>query len=311
MTVYRGPLVDAHHHYWEPGEGRQPWLRPEARIPFRYGDYEAIKRDYLPPDLDRDAASAGVQLVGSVTMETEWDDDDPLGEIAHIESVHDRFGQPSAAIGRVRLDASDAIETLEAMAAHDIVRGVRHKPGQAPDAASAAIHATLMGDERWRTTYARLADVGLDFELQTAWWHLDEAAELAVRHPEVPLTINHTALPSDRSREGIEGWAAAIRRIARLEHVWIKISGIGVPGQPWTVDANREIVERTVETFGIERVMFASNFPVDSLCGSYADIMGGFAEIAGAWTHAEQVAAFAGNAIARYRLDVDPSVLEG
>lgn len=305
MSRYTGALVDAHHHFWEPAAGRQPWLRPEARIPFRYGDYEAIKRDYLPPDLVRDATAAGFRLVGSVTMETEWDDADPLGEIAHLEGVRERYGLPSAAIGRVRLDRPEAPQLIEAMAARPIVRGIRHKPGQT---ASPDDHGpTLLTDPGWRSGYAELARHGLGFELQTAWWHLDEAAELVRAFPDTAVTINHTGLPADRSPAAIEGWAAALGRIAWLPQVWLKLSGIGLPGRPWTVAANREIVERAVAAFGVPRVMFASNFPVDSLCGTYPEIMGGFAEITAGWSADEQYAAFAGNAIRRYRLTIQPT----
>ncbi|WP_144721568.1 amidohydrolase family protein [Agrococcus jejuensis] len=303
MSAYRGDLVDAHHHFWEPGDGRQPWLRPGVRIPFRYGDYDAIKRDYLPDDLRRDAASAGMRLVGCVTMETEWDDDDPLGEIDHIESVRQRFGLPSAAIGRVQLQRADAAATLEAMAQRSIVRGIRHKPGQTASPSDAG--TTLLSDAGWRAGYARLATLGLDFELQTAWWHLDEAMDLVRAHPDTRLTINHTALPADRSRAAIDDWAAAIGRIAALEQVWMKVSGIGVPGAAWTVDANREIVLRAIDAFGPDRILFASNFPVDSLAGSYADILGGFAEIVAEHAPHEQRAMFVDNAVRRYRLAPD------
>lgn len=308
MSRYTGPVVDAHHHFWEPAAGHQPWLRPDAAIPFRYGDYSAIKRDYLPPDLRRDAASADLRLVGSVTMETEWEESDPLGEIDHIEGVRDRYGLPDAAIGRVALDSEDAPELLERMAAREIVRGIRHKPGQAAAPAEAASQPTLMMNATWRKRYATLAALGLDFELQTAWWHLDEAVDLVEAHPEVQLTVNHTGLPSDRSREGIDAWASALGRIAGLPQVWLKISGIGLAGAPWTVEANREIVLRAVDAFGTSRVMMASNFPVDGLTGNYARIMGGFAEILSELDPAEQHAVFAGNAVRRYRLD--PGILD-
>lgn len=306
MSRYAGPIVDAHHHFWEPSKGRNPWLLPEARIPFRYGDYEAIKRDYLPPDLARD--SAGFRVVSTVTMETEWDLDDPIGEIDHIEGVHARFGLPDAAVAHAVLADPGVEGVLEQLAERSIVPAVRNKPGQTTDAASAASHPNLLSDPAWQRGYALLERHGLDFELQTAWWHLDAARELAARHPGIGVTINHAALPSDRSREGIAGWSAALRRIAELDNVWLKISGIGLEGVPWTAENNRDIVERAADAFGAERIMFASNFPVDGLTGSYADIMGGFLEITDGWSDAEQHAAFAGNAVRRYRLD--PSVLD-
>jgi predicted TIM-barrel fold metal-dependent hydrolase len=269
-------------------------------------DYDPIKRDYLPPDLLADAGP--LRVVSTVTMETEWDLDDPLGEIDHIEGVQRRYGLPDAAVAHAVLADPNVEDVLERLADRPIVRGVRNKPGQASTPERAAAEPTLMTDDRWRRGYARLAAHGLDFELQTAWWHLDEAVRLGRDFPDIAITINHTGLPADRSRQGIESWAAALARIAQLPHVWLKISGIGLPGVPWTVQTNREIVERAAETFGPDRIMFASNFPVDGLTGSYQDIMGGFLEIASSWSIDEQRKAFAENAVRRYRLD--PAVLE-
>ena len=55
MTHYEGPVVDAHQHFWDPSVNDYPWLRPEERRPFRYGNYNALKRRYLPPDYRKDA----------------------------------------------------------------------------------------------------------------------------------------------------------------------------------------------------------------------------------------------------------------
>jgi predicted TIM-barrel fold metal-dependent hydrolase len=306
MSRYDGPIVDAHQHFWEPSLGRIPWLRPDAHIAFRYGDYGPIKRDYLPPELLADACP--LRVVGTVSMETEWDRDDPLGEIDHIEGVRRRFGLPDAAVAHAVLADPNVEAVLEHLADRPIVRAVRNKPGQAAGPQRAAAGPTLMSDDQWRRGYALLPAYGLDFELQAAWWHLDEAVRLGRAFPDISITINHTGLPADRSREGLESWAASLARIAQLPHVWLKISGIGVRGVPWTVDANREIVERAASLFGPDRIMFASNFPVDGLTGSYQDIMGGFLEITLSWSPDEQRKAFAENAVRRYRLD--PVVLE-
>ncbi len=76
----------------------------------------------------------------------------------------------------------------------------------------------------------------------------------------------------------------------------MKISGLGQPGRAWTAEANRGIVLTTIELFGVERCMFASNFPVDSLCGSFADIFGGFEAIVADFPEAEKDALFRANA---------------
>jgi len=300
VTAYGGPIVDAHHHFWEPRLGHQPWLRPDAHIPFRYGDYESIKRDYLPPDLLRDAA--GFHLVGTVTMETEWNTDDPVGEMVYTEGVAERFGLPTAAVAHATLEDAGADVVLGELAAHPLVRAVRQKPGQAVSASAADRTTTLLGDPAWQRGFAALAEHGFDFELQTAWWQFDEAARLFERHPEVGVTVNHAGLPSDRSPDAMAGWRRALATMAKLPHVRIKISGIGLTDVPWTAAVNRPVVEYVADVFGPDRIMFASNFPVDSLVATYAEIYGGFVELSSSWSPAEQLAAFAGNAVRFYRL---------
>ncbi|GAA2025288.1 amidohydrolase family protein [Pseudokineococcus marinus] len=302
MSAYDGPVVDAHHHVWQPRLGRQPWLRPGAAIPFRYGDYEALKRDYMPDDLRADAEDAGVRLVGSVTMETEWEEDDPLGEMDWTAAVAAREGLPTAGVAHAVLDASGVDAVLGALADRPFVRGVRHKPGQAPSPARAAAEPTLMTSPVWRRGYARLAEHGLPFELQTAWWHLDEAVDLVRAHPGTPVVLNHAGLPADRSEEGLAGWEAALRRLAALEQVLVKISGIGRTDAPWTAEGNRRVVETCVDAFGPERTMLASNFPVDSLTATYAEVWGGFREITSGWSRDEQLDVFARTAVRHYRL---------
>ena len=141
---------------------------------------------------------------------------------------------------------------------------------------------------------------GLRFDLQTPWWHLGEAADLARGFPDQPIILNHTGLPADRSPDGIAGWKAAMTRLAQCPNVAVKISGLGQPGQEWTVEANRGIVLTTIELFGVARCMFASNFPVDSLCAGFDRIFSGFRRIVADFSAGEQRALFHDNAIRLY-----------
>lgn len=301
MSRYEGPIVDAHHHFWEPGLGKQPWLRPDAHIPFRYGDYDPIKRTYLPPDLMLDAA--GFNLVGTVTMETEWELDDSVGEMIYTQAIADKYGLPNAAVAHAQLADPDVAALLEQLAEFPLVQSVRNKPGQAPSPGLAASQPTLMMNGDWRRGYAALAKTSMHFDLQTAWWHMHEAEDLARSFPDQSLIINHCALPSDRSEEMLQAWEAEISRMAKYQNVYIKVSGIGLPDRPWTVAANRRIVEVIGDHFGAERMLFASNFPVDSLCASYKEIYNGFLEISKEWSESEQRAAFSETAIKLYRID--------
>jgi predicted TIM-barrel fold metal-dependent hydrolase len=131
---------------------------------------------------------------------------------------------------------------------------------------------------------------------------LPEAARLAADFPDTRIILNHTGLPADRSAEGIAGWKRAMEALASCPNVAVKISGLGQRGQPWTVAANRDIVLTTIDLFGVERCMFASNFPVDSLCATFPVIFGGFREIVGGFSTAEQQALFRDNAIRIYAM---------
>jgi len=293
------PIVDAHQHFWDPRVNYHPWLCDEPMIPFRYGDYGAIRRPYLPADYFTDAAGEGV--VKTVYVETEWDPRDPVGEMRYVAKLRSETGYPTVAVAQARLDRGDAAQTLEQQAAFPFVRGIRHKPranGAPNDAAPGG-----MSDPGWRAGFAALGRLGLRFDLQTPWWHLHEAAQLARDFPDTQIVLNHAGLPADRSPEGLDGWQTAMATLADCPNAAVKISGLGVPGEPWTVAAIREIVLTTIELFGVERCMFASNFPVDRLCGSFAVIFGGFREIARGFAASEQRKLFGDNAARIYEME--------
>lgn len=292
-------IVDAHQHFWDPAANYHPWLRDEPPIAFRYGDYRAIRRRYLPPDYRADAAP--IRVDQTVYVETEWDPADAVGEMRYVERLRREFGLPTVAVAHARLDAPDAPDVLEQQAAFPFVRGVRHNPraNRSPSESSPG----GMVDPQWRSGYAELGRHDLRFDLQTPWWHLGEAARLASDFPDIPMILDHTGLPADRSAEGIAGWKAAMKTLASCPNVAVKISGLGQQDQPWTVAANRGIVLTTIDLFGPSRCMFASNFPVDSLCASFHVIYGGFREIARECSAAEQRALFHDNAIRIYAME--------
>jgi predicted TIM-barrel fold metal-dependent hydrolase len=293
------PIVDAHQHFWDIEANYYPWLRDEPPIPFRYGDYSAIRRRYLPADYFADTAPHNV--VKTVYVEAEWNPTDPLGEARYIAKLRKETGFPTIMVGQAWLDRDDCATVLEQLAAFDFVRSVRHKPRADPSADVAAPGG--MADARWRAGFARLSPLGLRFDLQTQWWHLAEAANLARDFPNTQIILNHTGLPSDRNAEALAAWKRAITTLAACPNASIKISGLGQPGRAWTVDANRAIVLTAIEAFGIERAMFASNFPVDSLCASFDTIFSGFREIVAGFSGEEQRRLFHDNAVRIYAME--------
>ncbi len=284
------PIVDAHQHFWDPRANYHPWLCDNPPLPFRYGDYSALRRTYLPADYFADAGRH--QVVKTVYVETEWDPRDPLGESAWVDRLRRETGFPTVAVAQAWLDRDDAASVLERQAAIAFVRGIRHKP---PPGA--------MREARWRAGYALLARFGLRFDLQAPWTELADAAALCRAFPDTQLVLNHTGLPADRSAEGIAGWKRALRMLAECPNAAIKISGIGVPGRRWTPALNREVVLSAIEVFGVRRAMFASNFPVDGLCASFDEIYSGFRLIVKGFSEVEQRALFHDNAIRIYAME--------
>src|SRR5256885_15619471 len=89
-------LIDAHHHLWDLRLGKHPWLSGAEEKPFFMGDYEPLKRNYLPQDYRRDAA--GHNVLTTVHCEAEWDRSDQLGETSWLGEIHAQHGFPGAIV---------------------------------------------------------------------------------------------------------------------------------------------------------------------------------------------------------------------
>jgi predicted TIM-barrel fold metal-dependent hydrolase len=298
-------IVDAHQHFWNLDTNRHPWLQDEPPLPFRYGDYRALRRNYLPADYRADWGAW--RVAASVHVEAEWNPADPVGEQRWLAGLRAAEGLPSVSVCQAWLDREDVAEVLAAQAAFPFVRGIRHKPRAAarPEEAGRGA-AGSMDDPRWRAGYALLGRHGLSFDLQTPFWHAAAVADLARDFPATTIVINHTFLPADRSAEGLAAWRRALALVAGEPNVMLKISGIGLPGQVWDAAANRPVIRDAIAAFGPERCMFASNYPVDSLVGRFDTIFDGFAAAVADMPAAAQDALFAGTARRVYRIPDAP-----
>ncbi|MCW9717171.1 amidohydrolase family protein [Avibacterium sp. 21-599] len=302
--LYNGPMIDAHQHFWQPHINPHPWLKPDVLIPFRYGDYTAIKKEYLPPDYLKDATPEH-NIVATVYVDAEWDPNDPIGETKYIHTIADKFKMPNAVVAQAWLHHDDISDVLEKQASFPLVRSIRHKPAgpSSPEEAKSGGY-TLMSDDQWRRGYELLSKFNLNFDLQTPWWNLHEAEQLAKDFPETLIILNHTGLPSDRSKKGLHSWHKAMSQLSEVSNVVVKISGIGLPHKSWNIDDNRWIIQETIKIFGIERCMFASNFPVDSLCGNLNTILTGFKESVKMYSYEEQYKLFFDNAKKIYQIHI-------
>jgi predicted TIM-barrel fold metal-dependent hydrolase len=95
-----------------------------------------------------------------------------------------------------------------------------------------------------------------------------------------------------------------MEEIAACSNIWLKVSELGLPNAPWTVDGNRGVVREAIRIFGVERCMFGSNWPVSTLRASFGVIVDGLAQILGDLPEDALDAFFYRNARHFYRIAV-------
>jgi len=268
-------IVDAHHHLWDLREPRYGWLQDGYDDHFFLGDYRAMCRDFLPAHLRQQVATAGqaVTLAASVHVEAECNRDQALAETRWLHQQHAGHGLPNAVVAWVDLLAPDADEQLAQQAAFALVRGVRFKPvvGRNPQDKPGA--TGTLADPRWHQALARLERHGWRWDLRVPFWHLKDAAEMLQDAPRVPVVLNHTGLPWDRSPAGLAAWRDGMQALAALPNVHVKLSELAVQGHDWNRTENAHIVADALAIFGWQRAMYASNFPVAGLNASYAEVL--------------------------------------
>jgi predicted TIM-barrel fold metal-dependent hydrolase len=286
-------IVDAHHHLWDLGRNRYPWLQAEPDPEAMIGDYAQIRRDYLATDFAADCAPAGV--VRSVHVQAEWDPDDPVGETRWLQQVSDQHGFPHGIVAAARLEDANVDELLEAHAAFANMRGIRQMLDRGD-----GLH--LISRPDWERGLERLTAYGLSFDLQVNPDQLIASAALAERHPDLIFILNHCGMPQERTPEGLELWRAGLRRLAGQPIVSAKVSGLGMFDHAWSVGSIRPYVEEMLEVFGVERCLFGSNFPVDRLYSSYPALVEAYRKVVDGLSAGEQHAFFYENAVRVYRL---------
>jgi predicted TIM-barrel fold metal-dependent hydrolase len=295
------PIIDPHHHLWDLGRNRYPWLQEDLLTPRLEGDTRPIAHDYLLKDYLADARNWN--LCSSVHVETGWDPADPVGETVWLQRIADKHGLPNGIVARASLDSSNVEQILEGHVRHANVRGIRHAINWHPDPAKTFVdRADLIRTEAWRRGFALLQRFGLSFDLQLYPAQMSDAAALARAYPDVLIILNHAGMPVDRDEEGVGLWRRGMQELAAAPNVVVKISGLGTVDHDWTVESIRPFVLQTIEAFGVSRCMFASNFPVDKLFSDFDTLYAAFSEITAPFSVEERRMLFHDNAARYYRL---------
>ena len=291
-------IVDAHHHIWRQAD--LPWLQGPM-VPRIFGPYEPIRRDYPIEEYVADLDGAGVEK--SVYVQTNWAKAGAVDEVAWVQATADAHGWPHAIVGYADL-LDDAVgEVLERQAAFPLMRGVRMQlHWHANPQYRFAPTPDLMDDPAFRRNLRRLATYGWSFDLQVFAAQMADAARLAADNPDITFVLQHCGMPEDLTAPGRAAWRDGMRRLADQPNVVNKLSGLGTfihRNDPGHV---ADIVGETAALFGPDRCLFGSNFPIEKLWTSYADLVAAFRQAVAAFPEPARRSMLAETAAAVYRL---------
>ena len=299
MAIAR--FVDAHVHLWKLDHLSYPWLTPPFADDGPNGSVEAIARDYGLDDYFQDAA--GYNVVKMVHIDAGADARDALAETCWLQGLADSdAGFPQAIVAFAALDDPQVEALLAQHVLSKNVRGIRHIVNWHPDPKRTYTPRNLLDDADFARGYGLLGKYRLSFDLQIYPNQMTQAYDLARAHPDVPVILNHTGMPVDRDAAGIAAWKSGMKLLATLPHVATKISGLGFIDRHWTEEGMRPVVLETIEAFGIERALFASDFPTDNLFNSYSRQLDFYDGLTRDFSASEREALFAANAERIYRI---------
>lgn len=295
------PIVDAHHHLWDLSRFPYRWLAPEAP-PRRFGDHGAIKRDYLPVDYRADFE--GLNLVGSVHVQANCGAEDPVAETAWLQDLVDKAACPTAIVAEVDLTRADAAKQIERHRQYARLRGVRALA--AWDRVGRWRFATrpgILGEPAFRAGAATLAATGLSLDLVVVPEQLAEVVQLAKAIPDLPIAINHLAQIEPSVPGSAESWHAGIASLADCRSVHMKLSGLWTIDLNWSPEKLHPFVDRAVDMFGPQRLMYGSNLPVEKVNTGAARQIEVLTDILGERSSEVADGIFFANATRFYRLD--------
>jgi L-fuconolactonase len=232
--------IDAHQHFWKYSAAEYGWIDDHVSV---------IRRDFLPPDLESEIRSAGIDGVVSVQarqtlQETLW----LLTLAAQIDFI-------KGVVGWVPLTEPSIRDALDRLRSDLRLRGVRHVVQDEPDG------YLLRRD--FNVGVSVLREMGLAYDLLIHERQLPEATRFVDLHPHQIFVLDHLAKPRVKENR-LDPWRERIRELARRENVYCKVSGLVTEAdfKAWTNAQLQPYLETVLEAFGPARLMFGTDWPV-------------------------------------------------
>jgi predicted TIM-barrel fold metal-dependent hydrolase len=272
-------LIDAHHHLWDLDAVHYPWLAAKGEKRF-FGQPDPIRKNYLLEDF---AADHQQQISQSIHIQVGALNSLEETELIHRLSESTRSGDrrfPSAAVVAIDMRQASIEQQLEPHLTYAITRGVRDIIGKSPEEnkSLAIFHPNV-----WLNNWQYLASRSLSFDLQLTAEQYQVVLKTLKQVPELKVAICHFASPWDQSESGFNYWQQYMKAFAKLPNCYMKLSGFSMFKHAFDSASFKRYAHAAIEIFGPQRCMFGSNFPVDKLYISYADLVIQWQEIISAY----------------------------
>jgi L-fuconolactonase len=244
--------IDAHQHFWQYNPARDGWITDQMAI---------LKKDFLPHHLWAELAANNMQ--GCIAVQTDQSEAETsflLGLAGHHDLIQ-------GVVGWVDVRADNLVERLEVFSKCPKLCGFRHIVQAEPDDRFMLQPAFLRGMNC-------LAEFGFTYDILVYPRQLPAAIELVSKYPDQLFVIDHIAKPSIREKRYLP-WARYLRTIAGNPNVYCKISGLVTEAtwQAWSANDFKPYLDLVFEVFGVDRLMFGSDWPVCLLAASYSQVV--------------------------------------
>ena len=280
--------IDAHHHLWDLEKVNYPWLMAKGEKRF-FGNPSKIQRSYLWEEFSKDALDFEFQ--GSVHIQVGAKN--PLEEAKWVDSINNQNRYwPLAQVAFADLTDEKLDQYLDKLCKLGTVKGVRQILGRAPEEDSFSKVNQLLDNPRFLTGLNIIADRKLTFDLQLIPDLMELISPILKKVPNLKVALCHAGSPYNRTKVGLSDWSDRLQELSIQNNIFCKLSGLGMFDHNWSQNSITPIINTVLTQFGSERVMFGSNFPVDSITSSYKDLILAYEGVLSDYTNEDQVRIF-------------------
>jgi L-fuconolactonase len=243
--------IDAHQHFWRYEPKRDTWITDEMAV---------LKRDFLPEDLLPELAING--FCASIAVQADQSEQETL----FLLDCAAQHTEVAGVVGWVDLCAANLPERLAFFSQFKKLRGFRHIVQAERD------ERFLLRDDFCRGI-ACLREFGFTYDILIYPHQLTAAREFVEKFPGQPFVIDHLAKPYIR-RSQIDPWRDNIRAIAEHPNVVCKLSGMITEANwgGWSAGDFEPYLDVVSESFGTDRLIFGSDWPVCLVAGTYRQV---------------------------------------